>query len=173
MRIANLKTDKNDFSNVLFQTRVHWVNNLIPAIYIMVGIPALPFIMLDLYRGSIHGIFSIITFALGYVFLKGVGKLIENLYTKVELTADHLTITKGLLDRKKIDFPVRKLLGHELYISFLGRCLNYGQLYVTTGGLRHTVRVAKVRQLRRELLKQSNSYSLQGGFGEDSQRKYQ
>ena len=113
---------------ILFQAKIHWISYVIPILFTAIG--SVGFVPLLFTKGV--GIIQIIALALVFLFIKGGVKLLNLYFTKIFITADHLSISSGFITSNVVDIPLNRIEGVFLTQNFLEKILNCGSLLVTT-----------------------------------------
>ena len=134
---------------ILFQAKIHWISYVIPILFTAVG--SVGFIPLLFTKGV--GIIQIIALALVFLFIKGGVKLLNLYFTKIFITADHLSISSGFITSNVVDIPLNRIEGVFLTQNFLEKNLNCGSLLVTTGIVNLKYTIANPFELRKFIIK--------------------
>lgn len=144
--LLNVRADKDDAVEVLYNAEKHWTSYLFPIIFTTIGLVGfIPFIL-----GS--GTVRIIGIVLLCVFFKGVKSLAEIIKTKIYLTKEHITISTGIFGSTVSDIALKKLEGISLSQNFIGRILNFGTLSVSTGEVTQRYIIKNPMKLRTKII---------------------
>ena len=134
---------------ILFQAKIHWISYVIPILFTAIG--SVGFVPLLFTKGV--GIIQIIALALVFLFIKGGVKLLNLYFTKIFITADHLSISSGFITSNVVDIPLNRIEGFFLTQNFLEKNLNCGSLLVTTGLVNLKYTIANPFELRKFIIK--------------------
>ena len=148
MKISSNTLADSNATTILYKAHVHWTCFLRASVIMAVGSVSIPLVLIDIYRMTLHGLFSIISWGLFFLFMQGLKLFLETYFTRIIVYKDRLSVSKGWMYRRETDLPIRKLQGSHLTIPFLGRFLKYGRLHVSTTGFWCTLRVSHPRKLR-------------------------
>ena len=134
-------------ANIEYRAEQHWVIYVLPIFYVVVGIVGI--------LPAIFGIGALRLVGYGLLFLlfKGCKRVLEIQKTKIFLSSTHLCIQQGILSITLNDIALEKLEGIELNQSLIGKYLNYGTLYVSTGELSQNYQIKDPFTLRSKILK--------------------
>ena len=80
-------------------------------------------------------------------------KLLNLYFTKIFITADHLSISSGFITSNVVDIPLNRIEGVFLTQNFLEKILNCGSLLVTTGLVNLKYTIANPFELRKFIIK--------------------
>lgn len=115
--------------NIRFQTKMPWIFSILPVIYIIIGaLGVVPFSLA-------HGVFKFFGLCLMLLMVKGVFKLLHNITTKIYLTNDKITISRGFISKDMIDISLDKSESIWVSQSILGKIFNYGYVSIITAGI--------------------------------------
>ncbi len=148
---------------VIYRTRLHWINYLRPIGYLMICVillillsAFLPFSYVSNFDYGDNPIYHILGL-LPYLFIfklvfQNVWWLISLKMTIIELSKEHLILTTGIFSKSNHSLPIIKYEGLSIYQPLLGRMLNYGSINLTTGeGLAFTLRIRKPYELKEQI----------------------
>lgn len=135
--------------NVIHQFKVPFILNVVPIIYIILGLFGLLIIsILQDFLSKAVGIFLI------YLAIKGFMKLMNNLNTTINiLNNKNISIYSGFLYKQKLDIPLEKSDGILVHQSIIGRIFNFGELVISTGGYYSSNIINKPNEFRNIILK--------------------
>lgn len=143
--MRNLLKSQSD-TEVVYKAEKHWTSYILPIIFTVIGMVGI----LPVIFGS--GSVRIIGIILLYVFFKGAKSLAEIIKTKIYLTKDYITISTGIFGSTVSDISLEKLEGISLSQNFIGKLLNFGTLYVSTGEVRQRYIIKNPMQLRSKII---------------------
>jgi len=132
--------------NILYTASKHWISFVLPVIFILLGIIGIVFTTFGM------GMLRLIGFGLLYLLHRGVSTILTILNTKIYLTEGHLTISQGVLGKTITDVPIHKLEGIYLTQNLLGKILNFGSLFVSTGGVNQSYVIKNPIELRSKII---------------------
>lgn len=134
-------------TNIEYRADQHWIMYVLPTIYVIVGLVGI--------LPAIFGIGTLRLVGYGLLFLlfKGCKRILEIQKTKIFLSSTHLCIQQGIFSNTLNDIALEKLEGIQLNQSFIGKYLNYGTLYVSTGELSQNYQIKDPFTLRSKILK--------------------
>lgn len=143
-----LTTETKEFQNmkILYKAKKHWLYFVVPCLQMLIG--SFGFVCVA-FAGGIIKLFG---FLLIYIFLKGLFALLLKIKTDIFLTENHLTISKGFFGSTITDIPLNKLEGISLSQNALGKLLNFGSLFVSTGGVHQTYLIKNPLELRSKII---------------------
>lgn len=150
LEINNLETNK---AEILYETRLHWISMIPPNILMIIGVIGLPFLLLALLDGS-GGIVTIISVGLSFLFFKGLYSFLLKKSMRVSDSENQLTLSQGIFSKNINDISLSKLEGLQLHQSFLGKQLDFGTLYISTGGEAQVYKIQNPMKLRGIVMKQ-------------------
>lgn len=134
---------------ILFQAKIHWISYVIPILFTVIG--SVGFLPLLFTKGA--GIIQVISLVLVFLFIKGGVKLLNLYFTKIFITADHLSISSGFITSNVVDIPLNRIEGVFLTQNFMEKILNGGSLSVTTGLVNLKYTIADPFELRKFIIK--------------------
>lgn len=149
--LLKIKTPNDTKIKALYETKLHWVSNVVPIIMMIVGAIGIPFTLLSILDGS-GGIVMVLSFGLTFLFIKGLYSFLLNKSMRVSVTENHLTLSKGVFSKNINDISLNKFEGLQLYQSFLGKQLNFGTLYISTGGEAQKYQIENPMDLRAKII---------------------
>lgn len=132
--------------NIEYKAEQHWIIYVLPTFYVLVGLIGI----LPVAFG--FGILRMIGFGLLFLLFKGAKRILEIYKTKIYLSSTHLCIQEGVLNNSIYDIALEKLEGIHLTQSFIGKYLNFGTLYVSTGEVSQQYRIKDPFTLRSKIL---------------------
>lgn len=150
LNMSNANTEK---AAVLYETKLHWISMVFPILLMIVGSVGLPFMILALLDGG-GGIVTILSVGLSFLFLKGLYSFLLKRSMRVEVTENQLTLLSGIFSKNISDISLNKLEGLQLHQSFLGKQLNFGTLYISTGGESQSYKIQHPMELREVVMGQ-------------------
>lgn len=133
-------------ATIEYEAEQHWIIYMLPIFYVAVGLVGL----LPAIFG--FGLLRVIGIGLLFMLFKGAKKILEINKTKIYLSATHLCIQQGILNNSVHDIALEKLEGIHLAQSFIGKYLNFGTLYVSTGEISQQYRIKDPFTLRSKIL---------------------
>lgn len=148
--MKNLLHDRNsdlELTDIDYQADQHWIIYVLPTIYILIGIVGI----LPAVFGA--GGLRLAGFALLFLLFKGCKRILEIKKTKIYLSSTHLCIQQGILNNTLSDIALEKLEGIHLNQSIIGKYLNFGTLYVSTGEISQQYKIKNPFILRSKILK--------------------
>ena len=125
----------------------HWIIYVLPIFYVAVGLVGL----IPAIFG--FGLLRLFGFGLLFILFKGAKRILEIYRTKIYLSSTHLCIQQGILNNSIHDIALEKLEGIHLAQNLIGRYLNFGTLYVSTGEVYQQYRIKDPFTLRSKILK--------------------
>ena len=144
-------------TNIIYQTGVHWISNVIPITMIIIGLFFFLGEIVMIFTGDKNGsnTFSL-TFWLFLSFpltliLYGTYKYFLNKSLKIKLFNDRISLSHGVVKNEISDINLNKYEGLKINISILGRILKYGNLTISTGGVTQSYKINNPLQLRENL----------------------
>lgn len=149
--LLKIKTPNDTKVNSLYETKLHWISNVVPTLMMVVGAIGIPFTLLSILDGS-GGIVMLLSFGLTFLFIKGLYSFLLNKSMRVSITENHLTLSKDIFSKNISDISLNKFEGLQLHQSFLGKQLNFGTLYVSTGGEAQKYQIEKPMDLRAKII---------------------
>lgn len=154
--MEDLLSQTSDFAStdrkVLYETKIHWISFVIPVILMIVGSVGLLFLIAAILSGYM-GIMTILSAVMSIPFYKGFMAFMRQKKTRISLNESQLTIVTNFISTTTVDLALNKLEGMQLFQSFLGKQLNFGNLVVTTGGITHSYFIQYPMELREQILK--------------------
>lgn len=148
MTLTNTSEINFQSERTLYETKIHWVSLILPVVKIVLGF--LGFLILILPTS----LFKILGAALTYILIKGILDFLYLKSLKISLSKNYLTINAGVISKTTIDIPLNKRENVCIYQTFLGRILNYGVFFISTGGISQSYKIQYPNELRNEILKQ-------------------
>ena len=133
--------------NIIYTAKSHWITYVGPVMGILIG--SMGIILLSFGMGWMKFIGT----ALLLIFGKAVLKVLIKITTKIYLTTDYLTISKGIISKDVLDVPINKLEGIYLTQNLLGKIFNFGTLMVSTGGINQSYVIKNPMELRNKIIK--------------------
>lgn len=147
--MRNLLSSTNVLSSntgIEYEAEQHWITYVLPVLYVLIGIVGIVPVVFG------FGLLRIIGFGLLFIFFKGAKRILEIYKTKIYLSSRHLCIQQGILNNSVHDIALEKLEGIHLAQSFIGKYLNFGTLYVSTGEVSQQYRIKDPFILRSKIL---------------------
>ena len=116
-------TNRNLLSNeiVRYKASLHWI----------IYVPAILWLMLGFVFEAEGSTWFFVLIAICSFFRA----LIRKLGSEFMLTNKRVVLRQGIISRKTVEIILARCEGLSVDQSILGRILNYGTLFVTTGGL--------------------------------------
>lgn len=155
----NLQSDK---PQILYKTGVHWIKNIIPAIFSVIGLLAILIVICGL-GGSIR----YVALFLAILMIRGFMQLLENISTKVIIN-DHRQVIfeKGFFLKTSINVDLDRINGMVVQQNLLGSLLDYGTVSLTTAGIKENFTIQKPKELLSKIdsLRRHNTMILHSGF---------
>ena len=134
-------------TDIEYKAEQHWIIYVVPIVYVVVGVVGI----LPAIFGV--GILRLVGFALLFLLFKGCKRILEIQKTKIFLSSTHLCIQQGILSNTLNDIALEKLEGIQLNQSLMGKYLNFGTLYVSTGEISQQYKIKNPLALRSKILK--------------------
>ena len=147
MKDSLLSTKSNTINlSLVFEARQHWIVYVLPSVYVLVGLVG----VIPAIFG--FGLLRLISFVLIFLLMIGIKQLIAIFRTKIYLTNEYLTISAGIYTTRIIDISLQKLEAIEVSQNLLGKILNFGTLYVSTGEIIQHYRIKDPLLLRSKII---------------------
>ena len=131
----------------LYEPKNHWISYLIPIILLTIGSLGILSNLID------RGTFQISSLLYIYFLYTGVINLTKIINTKITLSENYLSISKGIFGRTITDISLEKLEGIFFSQNFIGKKLNFGILIITTGKIHQKYVIKDPMILREKIFK--------------------